>query len=48
MSYNIPQKLTTTVCFIQKESSGGIPISCILEHFLLFNQIPQWYRDVFQ
>ena len=41
MSYNIPQKLTTTVCFIQKESSGGIPISCILEHFLLFNQIPQ-------
>ena len=21
--YNVPQKLTTTVCFIQKESSGG-------------------------
>ena len=23
VSYNIPKKLTTTVCFIQKESSGG-------------------------
>ena len=23
MSYNVPQKLTTTVCSLQKESSGG-------------------------
>ena len=31
-SSKIPQKLTTTACFIQEESSGRRPPACKLAH----------------